>query len=295
MYRLFLMATRIIPRLPRRFILSLSGVIGFIAWLVASKARKQATANMLHVLGSEVRTTPAGRNRLRKTVRGMFKNNVRNYLEMFYLSSMSPHQLIHVLSDIEGIEHLEKALALGKGVILVSAHIGPFNYLSQWFAAKGYATTIPVERLPDERMLNLQLALRGGNGVSFTPLGGSAPIRAMIQALRKNQLVLITGDRAVVGEHIERAFFGATAQLPGGPVELAQRTDAAILCAFGWREPDNRIGGKFFPVSLALPDEERSNFDTLERKIIESMEEIISTYPEQWVVFSQVWTEMALY
>lgn len=291
MYRLFLIATRIIPRLPRRFVMSLSGFIGFIAWLLASKARKQATINMLHILGSEIRTTPNGRRRLRKKVRGMFKNNVRNYLEMFYLSAMSAGQLIQVLSAIEGIEQLEKALALGKGVILVSAHIGPFNYLSQWFAAKGYATTIPVERLHDERMLKLQLDLRGGFGVNFTPLGGSAPIRAMIHALRKNQLVLITGDRAVVGEHIERPFFDAPAQLPGGPVELAQRTGAAIVGAFGWREPGNRIGGRFFPVSLALPEEKRSDFEALEGKVIEVMEEVIAAHPEQWVVFSQVWTD----
>src|SRR5579871_1702132 len=181
MYMLFLIATRIIPRLPRRFVMSLTGVIGFMAWVVASKARKQATANILHVLGPQLRTTRTGRRRLRKTVRGMFKNNTRNYLEMFYLPNMKTGELTGVMQAIEGIEHLEKALALGKGVILVSAHIGPINYLSQWFAAKGYATTIPVERLRDERMLNLQLALRGGHGVTFTPLGGSAPIRAMIQ------------------------------------------------------------------------------------------------------------------
>lgn len=291
MYRLFLIATRIIPRLPRRFVMSLSGFIGFIAWLVASQARKQATINMLHILGSEIRATPNGRRKLRKTVRGMFKNNVRNYLEMFYLPNMKTGELTGVMQAIEGIEHLEKALAMGKGVILVSAHIGPINYLSQWFAAKGYATTIPVERLHDERMLKLQLDLRGGHGVTFTPLGGSAPIRAMIQALRKNQLVLITGDRAVVGEHIERPFFGARAQLPGGPVELAQRTGAAILCAFGWREPGNRIGGRFFPVSLALPEEKRSDFEALEGRVIEVMEEAIAAHPEQWVVFTQVWAE----
>jgi lauroyl/myristoyl acyltransferase len=292
MYRLFLLASRIIPHLPRRFVMSLAGAIGFIAWLLASRARKQATANMLHVLGPEIKTTPAGRRRLRKTVRGMFTNNMRNYLEMFYLPLMTADELNRALRGIEGIEHLDKALALGKGVILVSAHIGPFNYLSQWFASKGYTVTIPVEHLQDERMLKLQLSLRGGHGVNFTPLGGSAPIRAIIQALRQNQLVLITGDRAVVGEHIERAFFGSTAKLPGGPVELAQRTGAVVLCAFGWREPGNLIGGIFLPVSLALPEEERKNADALESKVIEVMEKVIYAHPEQWVVFSPVWTKI---
>ncbi len=291
MYQLFRFASRVIPRLPRRFIMSLTGVIGYFAWLAASRARKQATANMLHVLGEDVAATPAGRRKLRKTVRGMFQNNARNYLEMFYLPRMAAGELTHALRGVEGIDYLDEALALGKGVILVSAHIGPVNYLAQWFSAQGYVTTIPVEHLKDERMLALQLELRSGHGVNFTPLGGSAPVRALIQALRKNELVLITGDRAVVGDRVERMFFGAKAQLPSGPVTLAQRTGAVILCAFGWRESDHKIGGQFFPISLALPEEQRADSEALHSNIIKAIESAISAHPEQWVVFDPVWDQ----
>lgn len=271
--------------------MALARVIGLVAWLVAAKARRQATANMLHVLGPDIRATSAGRRRLRKTVRGMFQNNARNYLELLYLSHVKPEEVLYALQDITGIEHLEEALAQGKGVIITSAHVGPFNYMAQWFAAKGYAVTIPVEHLKDERMLNLTLKLRAERGVNFTPLGGSAPLRAMIAALRKNELVLITGDRAVVGESVERMFFGAPARLPLGPVTLAQRTGAIVVGGIGWRGTNRRLGGHFFPVSLSLPEEERFNVDKLHGKIVEVMEEVIQTHPEQWVVFSPVWEE----
>ena len=54
MYRVFRLASIVIPRLPRGFVLALSQVIGLVAWLVAGNARRQATINMRHVLGPEM-------------------------------------------------------------------------------------------------------------------------------------------------------------------------------------------------------------------------------------------------
>src|SRR6266566_121723 len=291
MYRVFRLASIVIPRLPRSFVVALSQVIGLVAWLVAAKARRQATINMRHVLGPEMQATRAGRKRLRRSVRGMFKNSVRNYLEVLYLPSMKPEEIVRLMPRIEGVEHLDAALALGKGVILISAHFGPFDYLAQWIAIKGYEMMIPVERLKDERMLELMLKLRSSKGVHFIPLGGSAPMRSIIQALRKNQLVLITGDRAVQGESVERPFFGELARLPIGPVSLAQRTGAVLVGALGWHASRTEIAGRFTPISLALTEEQRVDSDMLMDTVIAMMEGFIEAHPEQWVVFEPVWVE----
>jgi len=285
MYRLYLFASKVVPRLPYGFVLALASMIGMVAWLVAGKARRQASANILHVLGPDMRATRTGRRRLRKTVRGMFLNNARNYLEVLCL----PRAKQEEMQGISGIEHLEEALAQGKGVILISAHVGPFNNLTHWFLLNGYRVTIPVEHLKDERMLDLMVSLRRGHGVNIVPLGGSAPLRAMIASLRKNEIVLITGDRAVVGESVERIFFGAPTRLPTGPFTLAQRTGAVIVSAIGWREPRRHMGGRFVPISLALPEKERTDVDKLQGKAIEAMEDAIRSHPEQWVVFDAVW------
>ncbi len=289
MYNLFRLGSMIIPRLPRRFILVVSMIAGTLAWLIAAKARKQATINALHVLGPEIQATRAGRRRLRRTVRGMFQSSMRNYLEVFYLPYESPERILQRISDIRGMEHFEEALALGKGVILFSAHFGPFDYLAQWFSAKGHQLTIPVERLADERMLKLMVSLRSSKGVHFVPLGGSAPMRAIVQTLRNNQLVLITGDRAVQGESLEKPFFGATARLPLGPVSLSLRTGAPLVGAFGWHAARNEIKGEFVPLTLELPEEERKNAGAVMDGLIKRMERIIKAHPEQWVVLSPVW------
>lgn len=290
MYNLFRIASVVIPRLPRWFVVALANVIGLVAWLVASKARKQATTNIIHVLGSQVLATRAGRRRLRKIVRHMFHNSVQNYIDLFSIPYIHPETIVNSL-HIEGIEYLEAALALGKGVILVSAHLGPFDYMASWLSIKGYQATILVERLKDQRILDLVLKLRSSHGVRFIPLGGSTALRGIIQALRNNQLVLITADRPVQGESVEKPFFGEPARLPPGPVSLSQRTGATLLCAFGWRVSSKHFVGQFVPIDLELSEEERTNADILLCRIIETMERFIQAHPEQWLVFSPVWED----
>jgi KDO2-lipid IV(A) lauroyltransferase len=290
MYYFFRCASWLVPRLPRWLVRLLPSVIGPLAWLVAGAARRQATRNMLHVLGADTRTTAAGRRKLRRVVRMMFRHSVSNYLDAFFLPALASDDILQYIS-IEHEEYLQEALALGKGVILFSAHFGPFEYMGQWFAAHGYQVVIPVERLKDERLLRLTVQLRNRSGITFVPLGGSAPMRMIIQALRKNQIVLITADRAVEGESVVRDFCGAPARLPIGPVNLSIRTGAPLVGAFGWRTSRRHINGAFSQLTLGLSEEERTQPDRVEAALIKCMEGMISAHPEQWVVFAPVWVE----
>ncbi len=292
MYTIFRMVVTVSRRLPGWAIELLGTSGGLLFWLFAGRARKQATENMLHVLGKESMQTRKGRRKLRRMVQGVFQNSVRNYLQAFVLPTTTAKTIVDSM-EVEGEEHLKEALARGKGVILFSAHFGPFDYLSQWIAIKGYDLTIPVEQLKDQRLLDLMLTLRRSHGVHFLPLGGSGAMRAMLQALHKNKIVLITADRAVQGERVEMPFFGAPAELPAGPAALAIRTGATVVGAFGWRtygaNGKRPIEGAFSPLTLALPEEQRTDIASVMRGIVDRMEQHIAAHPEQWVVFAPVW------
>ncbi len=286
MYYLFRIAVIIAPRLPRWLTWLIASIAGWVAWLVAAKARKQAQQNMLYVPGPQMLNSSAGRRRLRRSVQAKFRYNVMNYLALFSVSARKPEQII---SDIvvEGVEHLEVALARGKGVVIFSAHMGPFDYIMQWMAIKGYDTTIPVEHLKDQRVLDLITELRGRNGLHILPLGGSAPMRTVLQRLRANKIVLLTADRAIEGQSREQPFFGALARMPVGVAQLAQRTGATPLGAFSWYAPDRTIHGHFLPLAQVQYEQE----DDLQRAILALLEQEISKHPEQWMAFSQIWTE----
>jgi phosphatidylinositol dimannoside acyltransferase len=297
MYYLLRLAEIIIPHLPQRLVRSLGGVVAVIAWLLAGKARRQATENMMYVLGGQDEQarqflqTRAGRKRLRQVVRGMFRQNVSNYLDLFLLPTIKPETIMQSM-EVRGFEHIQQGLASGKGLIIFSAHFGPFDYLIQWLAVQGYEVTIPVERLADQRILDLILRLRRSKGVQYVPLGGSAAMRAMLQTLRKNQVVLITADRAVQGESAVVPFFGVPARLPLGIAQLSQRTGAPVVGGFGWRTNRTRmpvLEAEIVPVSLALPQEQRRQVDPLMCSIVSCMERFIGEHPDQWVVFAPVW------
>lgn len=303
MYYLLRLAEIVIPRLPRSLVYRLGSIFALAAWLLASKARRQANENMLHVLGGQNEQTRqflqtrAGRKHLRRMVRGMFRQNVSNYLDLFLLPSIKPETILQSM-ELQGFEHFQQALAAGKGIIMFSAHFGPFDYLIQWLAVQGYEVTIPVEQLADQRILDLMLRLRRSKGVQYVPLGGSTAMRAMLQALRKNQVVLITADRAVQGESMLVPFFGAPARLPSGIAHLAQRTGAVVLGGFGWHTARSRmpvLEAEMVPVSQVLPQEQRTQIEPLTRGIVSCMERFIEAHPDQWVVFAPVWSNEEAY
>ena len=290
MYYLFLVATRIVPLIPRRLAYTLANVLGPLAWLIAGKARRQATKNILHVLDTSVQETRAGRRKLQRTVQGMFVHNMRNYLDLFTLHALSPEKVLHNI-HLKGWKHFYAALAQGKGVIIFVPHKGPFDYITQYMGIKGYDVTIPVERLADQRMLKLMLDLRRSHGVHYLPLIGSTPMRTIMQKLRENNIIVIATDRVIQGQSIEAEFFGAPARLPIGPAKLAQRTGAALIGINCYRTPRGLAVGQWLPISTKMTDEQRASTDSLMRAIIRTIEDIIRKHPEQWLAFSPIWLE----
>ena len=51
------------------------------------------------------------------------------------------------------------------------------------------------------------------------------------------------------------------------------------------------MDGQLVPVSFALSEDERKDPDKLMQKVIEALELTIKMHPEQWVMFSPIWTE----
>lgn len=288
MYEILHRAATIVPKLPRWLQLAMAAAIGSLAWGLARRRRAHVSANVAQVLGPSCRRSLAGRVRTQFIVRRIFCNCIANYLELLALPGLSRQQVVARL-DVTGAEHLREALAHGRGVILFSAHLGPFEYLTSWFSAHGYRMVIPVENMADARMLRLLVELRQRNGVEFTPLDGIKAVRMMFDALRGNQIVLITADRAVAGAQVATDFFGAAAALPCGPVDLSLRTGAPLVGAFGWRSAAGRVAGEFTPLTLALPHGQRDQREALQAALTRQLERMIGDHLDQWVVFEPIW------
>ncbi|HEU5381203.1 MAG TPA: hypothetical protein VFV38_37740, partial [Ktedonobacteraceae bacterium] len=105
MYWVFRLAALLLPRFPRWLVDALASMLGVLAWLLASKARRQATANMRQVFDSQGQMSHIGRQHLRRTVRRMFQYSSRNYLSAFALPSLKTDDLLRRV-HVHGLEHL---------------------------------------------------------------------------------------------------------------------------------------------------------------------------------------------
>ena len=151
MYYVLRVATTLLPWIPVKGRAYLAMVIGTLAWSIASPARKQANKNLLHVFGKDILQTRQGRRMLLRMVRQMFQQNVRNYLEVCVLPRHTEAKHKRMAKEY-GFEHMDAALALGKGVIAVTAHYGPFDFIVHSGSYHGYDITVPVEPLKAQRV-----------------------------------------------------------------------------------------------------------------------------------------------
>jgi KDO2-lipid IV(A) lauroyltransferase len=292
MYNVYRIAASIAPKLPRSLRRLASKTIGTLSWILARRERAHVTANVSQVMANMATRSLVGQWQTQLAVRRVFCNCIDNYLELFALSERTMDDIVSRL-DLKGLEHALEAYSCNRGIVLFSAHLGPFECLpfviAEMLSDYKCELLIPVEKLSDERLLDLMLKMRRRGAISFIPLDGVAGILAMLEALRNNKMVLVTADRAIRGRSADIKFFGATARLPQGAIDLALRTGAPLIGAFAWRTLEGRIACEFTRLTFALPVEQRSDRNALRFAMTRQLEAFIGEHVDEWMVFESVW------
>jgi KDO2-lipid IV(A) lauroyltransferase len=213
----------------------------------------------------------------------------KNYFDLFRFHTLTPAARDATL-QATGEEHVRAALAQGRGLLMVAPHCGSYTIVFGP-AVRRFDTEalLIVEQLADPRLHQLMNAVRQMPGMQIEPLGPAAG-RKVLQALRRNQIVVLGGDRAIAEAALTVDLFGRPTPLPSGPAALALRTGAPLMTAFSQRLPDNRLSAHYYPAFSLTPsgDHERDLRDATQ-KIAYSMQAYIRHDPSQWMVGEEVW------
>ncbi|HEU5367210.1 MAG TPA: lysophospholipid acyltransferase family protein [Ktedonobacterales bacterium] len=285
-YWLFRIGIAVIPHLPQRLVQRVALAIGWLLWALLAGLRHQVRENLRHV--PRLANHPST---LRRAVQRVFGNSLLNYVDFFRLPVITKTELADYW-EVVGLEQIDAALAKGRGCILISGHLGNFDYAMREFINLGYTLTVTQEHLKPERLHQLIMQVRSAPGVSWAPVDAPSGLRQLFAALRRNEVVIMPADRDIQGHGEIVPLFGAPARLPLGGVQLAERTGAALLGVFPHRRGLAHGYGEIVPLPELTPEEEAVAPDPLHRnlrRVAKLLEQQIERDPDQWVIFQPIW------
>jgi len=275
---------------------ALRGLIGLLAWipyrwLVVSTSfwawvsfgllwqyRRRMEENVATALGDEI-LSPADRKAL---VWKAWKNFARGVLETCRVMHLSKETIVSTVA-MKGEEHLKQALARGKGVLALSAHLGAFTMIGPRLAAGDYPFSIVVKQPKDEHFARYIDHLRAQKGIrTISAKPRKEAVRGILKSLRENRVVLVIADEFKSGD-VTVDFMGQQSPAPRGPATLALRTGAVTLPMFMTWRPDGSL------CLLIEPEISPVRLEDLEKSVAATtalftrqLESAIRRYPEQW-------------
>ncbi len=268
----------------------LGSALGFLAGSVLRIRRRHVEASLRR----------AGIARCGAVARGMYASLGAGVFELLWLAGRPPGALSdHFTIDPACADALRRAAALGRGVVVATAHTGNWDLsacaAAQWIADEGSSARLHVvtKRLSWRALDRYWQRLRAERGVRIADADGAAAY--VYSALHAGDFTALMTDQ--VPERVSGIatlpFLGAPALHDLGPALLAARSRAPLLVVFGHREPDGR-----HRLTLALgiaPEELRGRGAILlaTGKIAAALEEFVRARPEQWLWLHRRWKNMS--
>lgn len=281
LYKTLMMISRIIRLLPYDVLLALGWVFGHLYYLLIKKQRERAVAQMIPALNvSEAEA--------RKLVKKSFINLARNMLDILYMPNLNEKNLSQFI-EIDHLERMKAALAEGHGVVVLTGHIGTWEWLSASFTLNGLPVTAIAKLQPNAEYSRVLDDLRATIHVEIFNRGTNE-LRAAGRALKDGKILgfLADQDAGPGGAFIN--FLGKTASTPMGPAVFARRFNAPVVPAFIIRKEDGRHLVKIGEV-MHFEDTGDTDADLLHftEKMTKILEQVIRENPTQWLWFQKRW------
>lgn len=192
--------------------------------------------------------------------------------------------------EIEGHENFLEAQRRGKGVLILTGHIGAWELSSFAHALYGYPMHYMARPLDNARLDAFVNSYRGLSGNK--PIYKNESARAVLKALHDGGVVGILADQNTLPEEgMFVDFFGKAACTTTGIARLALHTGAAVVPGYAyWDVAAKKYKLRFEP-AVAISetgDAEQDIFENTQR-FAKITEEVIRKFPEQWVWVHARW------
>jgi KDO2-lipid IV(A) lauroyltransferase len=253
---------------------------------VSPAVRRGTLANARRILGPAA--TDAQCRRLAKAVVANF------YLfccDVARAAGQPADDLVRQIESIEGADHFRAAQAMGKGLLVVTAHMGSFEVGITALKQQASRVHVVFRRDAAGRFERQRAGLRKRLGVVEVPVDEGWTLWMRLRnALLAGETVVLQADRVMPGQKGRPVpFLGGTMLLPTGPAKLAAMTGAPVVPVFTMRMPSGRVRVMIEPAIHVAPGEDAIALG----KIAALLERYVKAYPEQWLMLQPAWCEDA--
>lgn len=264
-------------RMPARALLALGGWLGWSLYWLAPALRKRAQARA---------SCCFDRTRAHELVRASFVRMGQNLCLSLLLRRPRVSARDFVSLDAAAESTLCEAVAAGRGVVFVSAHLGPFELLAARVAELGVCPAVVVRESYDPRLDACVDAHRTARGLEIIHRGKPGAAARMLRALRQGKPVGFLIDIESRVPSVKQPFLGRPSLIPLGPQRLCQLTGAGLVVGTLQRRLGRGLGSRrakalphFDLTVTAVPSGDE---DELTYRVARIVEHAILTNPEDW-------------
>ncbi|MBI3037956.1 lysophospholipid acyltransferase family protein [bacterium] len=215
--------------------------------------------------------------------------------KLFIHFSLNLHEIMRMpeISDLElerkfvwrGLENLDSALALNRGVILIVPHIGNWELLGAAIAHRGYPLHSFYMAQKDEELGSSLDEFRTFSKIVLHDRDRG--LREAFKALKSGEILGMISDQDGGNHGVYTDFLGHWVSIPAGPANWSLKTGASIVPLYSLRKGiSDRFEARFFP-SLPMEPIDSHDRQVVSRtlKIVKWLESVILRHPEQYLWF----------
>jgi len=183
----------------------------------------------------------------------------------------------------ENIENLFQAYREGNGVVILSAHLGNYEWGAALMAFKGLPVAVMSIEYKTEFIKKLYEVNRRKVGINVFYVRRS--FSGLIRFLKKGGVLAIAADRKFGESNMPVELFKRKIEIPKGAFFLASHLDASIVPAFSLKEQD-RLYHVYFEKPYKITGDQ---IEYGAKRYAKILEKYVKRYPEQWLVFDKIW------
>lgn len=267
--------------MPLSWALKAGEVLGLLFYYLFPSRRRITLDNLK---AANLWTSPE----VRRIGASMARNMGQNAVEFLRLPSLTKDNMDKHI-QWSGLEHLDNALKLNKGVFILTAHLGNWDLVASAYSLKGYQVNLITKHLKIEFLNRFWMAARDQKNI--TQIYREGAVKEIITALKRNELMgFILDQHTHKSDGVLVDFFGRPAWTTPGLAVLAQRLGAPVVPSFIIRQTDGTHRVFIEPAIPFVEKESQSETIRYNTQVYTNcLERYIRQYPNQWIWMHRRW------